>query len=73
MEEFAEKKNPRQLWEADEMRFAEMLRRTRGQGESDADLKRPDATRLLKAMQLKQRRRKFKERVPQCTTGPDGA
>ena len=50
-----------------------MLRRTRGQDETDADLKKPDATRLLKAMQLYERRQKFKERVPQCTSRLDGA
>ena len=34
---FAEQKKPRQLWKAELIWFAEMLRRTRGQDETDAD------------------------------------
>ena len=49
------------------MKFAEALRRTRGRDETDADLKKPDMNRLLKAMQLKERQRKLKERVPHRT------
>ena len=53
MEEFAEKKNPQKLGKAEEMKFADALRPTRGRGETDTDVKKVDAQRVLKAMQAK--------------------
>ena len=59
-EEFAEKKNPQNIVKAEEMKFAEALRRSRGQDET---VIAQFADRLFNAMQAKARRITCKRRL----------